>query len=216
MKLSYYKPATNIKLVKFFKIIRVCNSMILMDTLRIYRDLILNTIDALVTNVKDVENILGEKNGRKLKIIEKIYASIGELVKVKKPEKPERVGVGYKTSFTKKIEYSDVYMFSLISGDWNPIHHDEDYAKRTKFGKRVVHGMLTSSLISNALALIPGKVVLVEANMRYLKPVFIGDTVTAEAEIVDELPRGRYKVKTICKNQRNDVVVDGECVILIW
>lgn len=190
--------------------------MISMDLLRVYRNLILNTVEVLVTDIKDIEDILEERDGKKLEIIEKIYASISELVKVEKPERPEKVRVGYKTKFTKKIEYSDVYMFSLISGDWNPIHHDEEYAKKTKFGKRVVHGMLTSSLISNALALIPGKIVLIEANMKYVKPVFIGDTVTAEAEIVEELPKGRYKVKTICKNQRNEVVVDGECIILIW
>jgi len=76
--------------------------------------------------------------------------------------------------------------------------------------------MLTSSLISNALALIPGTIVLVKNCVEYVKPVYIGDTVTAEAEIVEELPKGRYRVKVECKNQNGETVAKGECIILIW
>ena len=76
--------------------------------------------------------------------------------------------------------------------------------------------MLTSSLISNALALIPGTIVLIKNSVEYLKPVYVGDTITAEAEIVEGLPKNRYKVKVDCRNQNNEIVAKGECIILIW
>ncbi|RLI71256.1 hypothetical protein DRO97_10030, partial [Archaeoglobales archaeon] len=185
---------------------------------KIQREIILTSIENCLASVYGIEKFFElEKNGRKLEIIKDVYSSMAEFKKVEKPDlPPDVVKIGYKTSYTKKMDYADVYLFSIISGDWNPLHHDEEYAAKTKFGKRVVHGMLTSSLISNALALIPGKIVLLKNSVDYLKPVFVGDTITAEVEIVEKLPKGRYKVKAICKNQKDEVVVQGECTILIW
>ncbi len=185
---------------------------------KIQRDVLLNLSENYLIGAIGVEKLFDlEKDGLKLEMIKDIYSSIAEFKKVEKPkDSPEIVDVGYKTSYSKKIEYADVYLFSLISGDWNPIHHDEEFASKTKFGRRVVHGMLTSSLISNALALIPGTIVLIKNSVEYVKPVFVGDTVTAEAEIVEKLPKGRYRVNVDCRNQRGEIVAKGECTILIW
>lgn len=184
----------------------------------IHREILLNMVENCLAGVVGIENFFKlEKDGRKLEIIKDIYSSMAEFKKVEKPNLPlDIVKVGYKTSYTKRMDYADVYLFSIVSGDWNPLHHDESYAAKTRFGKRVVHGMLTSSLISNALALIPGTIVLLKNCVQYIKPVYVGDTITAEAEITEKLPKNRYKVKVDCKNQNDEIVAQGECIILIW
>ena len=185
---------------------------------KIQKETLITTMANFLIYLDGLERLYGlDRDGSKLELIKEIYSTMAEFKKVEKPHlSPDVVKVGYKTSYTKRIDYADVYLFSIVSGDWNPLHHDEEIASKTKFKRRVVHGMLTSSLVSNALALIPGTVVLIKNSIEYVKPVYIGDTVTAEAEIVEELPRGRYKVKTECKNQNGETVAKGECVILIW
>lgn len=122
--------------------------------------------------------------------------------------------VGYKFNFSKKITEADVQLFGLVSGDMNPIHFDEEFAKRTRFGGRVAHGMLTTSLVSTALAMLPGTVVLLETNFRYTAPVRIGDLINVECEIA-EREKNRFKVSVVCK-VADKVVADGWAKILIW
>jgi|Deesub1362B_J571_1020462.scaffolds.fasta_scaffold00802_16 3-hydroxybutyryl-CoA dehydratase len=118
---------------------------------------------------KDNEDDGTNRLFQKLELIEKIYSEIGELNKHKKPEaSSEIVDSGYKTTFTKRIGYADVYLFSLVSGDWNPVHHDPEFAEKTRFGKRIAHGMLTSSLVSTTLNLIPGTTILLKSSQEYL------------------------------------------------
>lgn len=124
------------------------------------------------------------------------------------------VDVGLKFSFSKRINEIDVQLFGLISNDLNPVHFDEEFAKKTKFGGRVVHGMLTTSLVSTAVAMLPGTVVLLETNFRYLAPVRIGDVVTAECEVVEK-EKNRYKVNVVCKVD-GKAVAEGWAKILIW
>ncbi|MEM0088416.1 MAG: MaoC family dehydratase [Archaeoglobaceae archaeon] len=124
------------------------------------------------------------------------------------------VDVGLKFSFLKKINEIDVQLFGLISGDLNPIHFSEEFAKKTKFGGRVVHGMLTTSLVSTAVAMLPGTVVLLETSFRYLAPVRIGDLVAVDCEIVEK-EKNRYKVNVVCK-VNDKTVAEGWAKILIW
>ena len=106
-----------------------------------------------------------EKSYDILNTIRDLYSDIADFKEgVKVEGKPK---VGFKTTFTKKITYADVFLFSLISGDWNPLHHDEKVASKTKFGKRVAHGLLTSSLASALMEEFPGLVVLLSASFRY-------------------------------------------------
>ena len=95
--------------------------------------------------------------------------------------------VGQKATITKKFEDADLRAFAEVSLDTNPIHLDEEYAKTTIFGKRIVHGILTSGLISAVLAnKLPGPgTIYLGQELRFTAPVFLGDEITAECEIAE-------------------------------
>lgn len=121
--------------------------------------------------------------------------------------------VGQRASFTKTISESDVYLFAGITGDLNGLHVDETYARETRFGRRIVHGMLVASLISSVQAMqLPGPGnIYVGQTLRFVAPVFIGDTVTATVEVIEVTPeRNRTRLRTECTNQDGTVVLSGE------
>ncbi len=129
------------------------------------------------------------------------------------------VAVGHKASITKTISDEDVATFARITGDDQRLHLDDGFASRSRFGKRLAHGMLSAGLISAALGtkLAPDAlVVYLSQQMRFRRPVFIGDTVTAECEVtaVDE-EKGIVTVRTDCTNQAGEVVVTGEATVLL-
>jgi 3-hydroxybutyryl-CoA dehydratase len=123
--------------------------------------------------------------------------------------------VGDEAVFSKTIEEADVLLFAELSGDRYPLHVDEDYARRTRFGRRVAHGMLTASLLSTTNSLLlqePGGI-SVEQTLRFLRPVFLGDTITARSTVVEILPRTRrLRCRTTCTNQRGELVLTGEAI----
>ncbi len=122
---------------------------------------------------------------------------------------------GYKFEYSKKISEVDVELFGLISGDLNPVHFDEEFASKTKFGGRVVHGMLTTSFVSAAVARLTGIVVLLETYFRYRAPVRIGDEVRVEGTVaeVDEKRRCKIDVKCLVNDK---VVVEGWVKVVLW
>lgn len=124
------------------------------------------------------------------------------------------VDVGYTIEYEKRIEEVDVCFFGLASGDLNPIHFDEDVAKTTKFGGRVVHGVLTLSIVSAAVARMPGLPVLLDASFRFMKPVRIGDTVRVFGEVVNRDGR-RYRLGIRCL-VGDETVAEGTVTTLIW
>ncbi len=136
----------------------------------------------------------------------------GELKEFKKFS--GEIDVGYKIEYEKKLEEIDVLMFALLSGDFNPIHFDEVLASKTKFSGRVVHGMLTTSLISAAVARMPGIVVLLENHFKYTRPVRIGDTVRVEGVVVEKEGK-KYKVNFKCSVGKT-LVAEGLVKIAIW
>jgi len=121
---------------------------------------------------------------------------------------------GYRIEYEKRITEADVTLFGLVSGDLNPVHFDEDFASKTKFGGRVAHGMLTTSLVSAAVARMPGVVVLLEQSFKYVAPVRIGDTVRVEG-VVGEAVKNRYRVDVRCLVGEK-VVAEGYVRVLIW
>ena len=126
--------------------------------------------------------------------------------------------VGDSDQITKKITDSDIQMFADVTGDHNPIHLDDAFAKNTRFGGRIAHGMLTASLISSVLAnKLPGEgSVYLGQTLQFVAPVFPGDEVTARVtvkEIREDKPI--VKLETICVNQRSEVVIRGEATVLI-
>nr|MDO8112962.1 MaoC family dehydratase [Candidatus Sigynarchaeota archaeon] len=130
--------------------------------------------------------------------------------------------IGDKAYHSKTITEADITLFAGISGDFNPLHVNETYAKSTQFGRRVAHGGLSFTLISCLLGMkLPGPGTLhVSQKLDFRKPVFAGDTLTAEAEVIDKFTKKEgklkfLKIKTNVYNQDNVAVTEGEAVVII-
>lgn len=126
----------------------------------------------------------------------------------------DELEVGDRICFTKTLTEADVDRFAAASGDTNPIHLDEEWARETRFGGRIVHGILASGLISAALARLPGSVIYLSQDVEFRAPVRLGDRITAEVEAVESLGGGRFRLRTLVK-KGEDIVIDGEAVILV-
>lgn len=130
----------------------------------------------------------------------------------------EKYKVGMKASVTKTITETDIILYTGISLDSNPVHINAVYAKGSFFKKRIAHGMLTAGLISAVLGTkLPGEgTIYLEQNLKFKKPVYLGDTVTAVCEIVEIVEEKRkLTLSTICYNQTGDVVLDGEAKVMV-
>jgi 3-hydroxybutyryl-CoA dehydratase len=124
--------------------------------------------------------------------------------------------LGEKAEFSKTISESDVYLFAGITGDLNPLHVNEEFAKTTKFKKRIAHGMLSSSLICTVLGTkLPGNgTIHISQSLNFLKPVFIGDTVTVKLEVIERIIEKPYlKINCQIFNQFQDLIIDGFAVV---
>jgi 3-hydroxybutyryl-CoA dehydratase len=120
------------------------------------------------------------------------------------------VKVGDRTEVSKTITDAAIKAFANLSGDDNPLHVDEAFAKKTRFQGRIGQGMLTASLISTALTrLTKGLFVYVSQDLRFTAPVHLGETITAIAEVTELLDRGRIRLRTVCTNQRGETVLEG-------
>ncbi|MBI5249765.1 MAG: MaoC family dehydratase [Desulfomonile tiedjei] len=125
--------------------------------------------------------------------------------------------VGMKASFTKTITETDVYLFAGISGDFNPVHVNEEFAKLTPFGTRIAHGALPQSLIAPVLGTkLPGLgTIALEVTTRFKSPTMFGDTVTATAEVIEKLEeKRRVRMKLLWTNQRGETVATGEALVI--
>jgi len=129
------------------------------------------------------------------------------------------IKVGHKVSFSKTVSDKDIQSFADVTGDANPVHLNEDYASKTRFKGRIAHGMLSAGFISAALGtrLAPNSVVVyLSQQLRFQRPVKIGDTVTANCEVTALQPERRFvTVKTDCVNQAGEEVVTGEALLLL-
>ncbi len=124
--------------------------------------------------------------------------------------------VGDMAEFSKTVSESDIYLYAGITGDFNPAHLDEEYAKGTFFKTRIAHGMLSAGFISTVLGnKLPGPgTVYVKQALNFLAPVHIGDTITARVEVMEiDTEKNRIKVKTLCVNQDGTTVLDGEALV---
>lgn len=128
----------------------------------------------------------------------------------------EELRVGEKAEFSKTLTETDVYLYAGVTGDLNPAHINEEYAKKTFFKTRIVHGMLLAGLISGVLGnRLPGPgTVYIRQEMTFLAPVRIGDTITASVEILEIMTEAkRIKAKTTCVNQEGTLVLDGVAIV---
>jgi 3-hydroxybutyryl-CoA dehydratase len=128
----------------------------------------------------------------------------------------EDLAVGMTAAYRHTLTEADVRAFADLSGDHNPLHLDEEFARTTRFKGRVVHGMLTASYFSTALAILPGPgTVYLSQTLSFRAPVRIGDTVEARVTVMDIIPeKGRVVLKTQCL-VGDKVVIDGEAMALV-
>ena len=125
--------------------------------------------------------------------------------------------IGDSASFTKTISETDVYLYAGISGDFNPAHVNQTEAEKGMFGKRIAHGMLSAGLISAVLGtLLPGPgTIYMGQELRFTKPVAIGDTITATATVAELIPeKNRAILDTVCTKQNGDVVIKGKATVM--
>lgn len=124
--------------------------------------------------------------------------------------------IGHIVTFSKTISEFDVYQFAGITGDFNPLHVNEEYAKSTRFGKRIAHGMLTSSFICTALGTkMPGVgTIHINQNLSFKKPVYIGDTITVKLELLEKnTDKNIWVIKSDVYNQHDEIVVEGTSIV---
>lgn len=124
---------------------------------------------------------------------------------------------------SKTLTDAHFLFFSGMTGDNHPIHYDDEYAKATRFGKRVTHGLLVTAMgamgASTLSPLVDGSMVaFIEQSSRFLKPVLIGDTIKPELEVSELIPKtdvGVLRLKTRITNQRDEIVLEGTHAYLI-
>ena len=125
--------------------------------------------------------------------------------------------IGMKKSVSKTISEADIYAFAGITGDINPVHVNKEYAAETRFGKRIAHGMLTASLCSTLVGMcIPGiDAIYLGQTLKFVRPVFIGDTVTATGKITEIIREKKIGyMKTTIVNQNGEIVIEGEATVM--
>ncbi len=126
------------------------------------------------------------------------------------------IKVGQKAELKRIVTEDDIEKFAAVSGDRNPIHLDEDYAKKTFFQGRIAHGMLSAAFISAVLAnKLPGKgSIYLNQELIFKKPIRIGDTIIVVVEVIGKDDEKRHVfLKTSCINQNDEMVVDGKAVV---
>lgn len=124
----------------------------------------------------------------------------------------DQLQVGDAAEFAKTVSETDIYLYAGITGDFNPAHVNENYAKNTFFKTRIAHGMLTAGFISAIIAnQLPGPgTIYLKQELSFLAPVHIGDTITARVEILElNTEKNRVRLKTTCSNQDGVTVLDG-------
>lgn len=125
--------------------------------------------------------------------------------------------VGDSASFTKTVSEHDVYTYAGVSGDFNPAHVNEVEAQKGMFGKRIAHGMLSAGFISTVLGTqLPGPgTIYMGQELRFTKPVFFGDTITATVTVAELIPeKNRAILDTVCTNQNGEVVIKGKATVM--
>ena len=126
--------------------------------------------------------------------------------------------IGDKFSTTKQITDAVVRSFAELSGDFNPIHLDEEFAAKTRFGRRIAHGMISGALISAVLGneFKERKIVYLSQTLKFVAPVFIDDTISATATVT-RIREGKpiVALETVCTNQNGETTLTGEALVMI-
>lgn len=130
----------------------------------------------------------------------------------------DQIGIGLKKEFTIKITESMIADFAKISGDYNPLHMDETYAKSTTFKKRVCHGMLLAAFFSRLVGMyLPGKYALYfSQSLNFQNPCFVNDIITIKGEVIDKsVATYLITIKTSIYNQERRCLLDGIAKVVV-
>lgn len=128
----------------------------------------------------------------------------------------EQLSVGDAARFSKTISEADIYLFAGVTGDLNPFHVNEEYAKNTFFKGRIAHGILLAGFVSTVIGChLPGPgSIYVKQELRFLAPARIGDTITAQATVTAiDAEKNRVVLQTTCVNQDGVTVLDGAATV---
>jgi len=129
----------------------------------------------------------------------------------------EDIQIGMKISYSQTITDSDIKTFAGLSGDHNPVHVDEKYAENSRFKRRIAHGLMSAGFFSQLFGTkLPGPgCVYTAQSLKFLRPVYINDTVVATVEVIAvDLSRKRVNFKTYC-TVNSKMVIDGDAEIYI-
>lgn len=129
----------------------------------------------------------------------------------------QEMKIGDHASVTKTVSETDVYLFAGITGDLNPAHTNEVAASKTMFKTRIAHGMLGAGFISAVLGMyLPGPgTIYMGQELKFTKPVHIGDTVTATATVEEIiLEKNRVILDTTVINQDGEIVIQGKATVM--
>lgn len=129
----------------------------------------------------------------------------------------EDLSVGMTAAYAKTITDADIVLFAGVSGDTNPVHMNEDYARGTMFGGRIAHGMLSASFISTVMGTrLPGPgCIYMTQNLRFKAPVRVGDTLVARVTVAELMPEKRRAVmRTVCTVGKT-VVIEGDALVMV-
>ncbi len=129
------------------------------------------------------------------------------------------IAVGDKASDSRKVTEETVRAFAEVTGDFNPVHIDAEFAKTSLFKERVAHGMLGAGLISAVLGTkLPGpNTIYLAQEMKFLAPVKLGDTITAEVEVLEKIDKPKIlKLKTTVRNQSGTAIIEGVATVKKW
>ncbi len=130
----------------------------------------------------------------------------------------EDIMIGETASRSRMITEKDIIAFAELIDDSNPVHLDAEYAKTTMFGERIAHGMHSASFFTTLIATrLPGiEGVYVSQEIKFIRPVRIGDTITAQAAVIEKHDaKRRITLKTTVTNQRGELVIDGKGVVAV-
>lgn len=129
----------------------------------------------------------------------------------------QEIQIGDVSTFTKTVTEADITLYAGLSGDFNPAHVNAVEAEKGMFGRRIAHGMLSAGFISTVLGTqLPGPgTIYMGQELRFVKPVFIGDTVTAVCTVVERIEeKNRLKLETVVKNQDGENVITGFATVM--
>ena len=125
--------------------------------------------------------------------------------------------IGQNVIISREVKREDVEKYAELSGDFNPIHLDESYAKETRFGSCIAHGMLSGAYISAILGTeFPGEgTVYISQNLKFLKPIFIGKRIKIKIEIKDIVKKRKAVIETEIRDEEDGLLVAGEAEVLL-